>query len=192
MTSSSHDFVTVDMRGLKVALVARALAERVSVSVVVRRAVERELGVKEERDATVLGTAAAASSSVAPVVKLSIRLTRPEAAKLADGAKRAGQSRGAFIAGLVAGAPALIDGASRLESIAALNASCAELSTLSRNVHHLAVLLRQGQARAAREYRAMLDTLALDLRRHLELASRVLVALRPARTSRHAGERHVP
>mgnify|MGYP003463236617 CR=1 FL=1 len=28
MTSSSHDFVTVDMRGLKVALVSRAQAER--------------------------------------------------------------------------------------------------------------------------------------------------------------------
>ena len=45
MNTSTHDFVTVDMRGLKAALVARAQAERVSVSVVVRRAVERELGL---------------------------------------------------------------------------------------------------------------------------------------------------
>ena len=45
MNTPTHDFVTVDMRGLKAALVARAQAERVSVSVVVRRAVERELGL---------------------------------------------------------------------------------------------------------------------------------------------------
>ena len=36
MNTPSHDFVTVDMRGLKAALVARALAQRVSVSVLVR------------------------------------------------------------------------------------------------------------------------------------------------------------
>ena len=44
MNNPTHDFVTVDMRGLKATLVARAQAERVSVSLVVRRAVERELG----------------------------------------------------------------------------------------------------------------------------------------------------
>lgn len=192
MAPSARDRISVDLHGLKAALVARAQAERVDVSVVVRRAVGRELGVAEGRDSTVLAAAAAASSPVAPMVKLSIRLTRPEAAKLADGAKRAGLSRGAFIAGLLAGTPAPVDGATRLESIAALNASCAELSTLSRNLHHLAVLLRHGQVRAAKEYRAMLDTLVLDVRKHLGLASGVLAALRPARTSRHEGERHVP
>jgi hypothetical protein len=40
MNTHSPDFVTVDMRGLKAALVARALAQRVSVSVLVRAAVE--------------------------------------------------------------------------------------------------------------------------------------------------------
>src|SRR5689334_5271651 len=43
MNTASHDFVTVDMRGLKAALVARAHAERASVSVLVRRAVAPEL-----------------------------------------------------------------------------------------------------------------------------------------------------
>ena len=38
MNTPSHDFVTVDMRGLKAALVARAQADRVSVSVLMRRA----------------------------------------------------------------------------------------------------------------------------------------------------------
>ncbi len=63
----------VDMRGLKAALVARAQAQRVRVSVVVREAVERELA---------LGCAAtepegAIRDEAAPglTVKLSIRLT---------------------------------------------------------------------------------------------------------------------
>ena len=45
MNTSSHDFVTVDMRGFKAALVARAQAERVSVSLLVRSAVAAHLGL---------------------------------------------------------------------------------------------------------------------------------------------------
>ena len=40
-------------------------------------------------------------------------------------------------------------------------------------------LLRQGNVRAAQEYRERLDTLAGDVRNHLSLASRVLADLRP-------------
>ena len=176
MTSSSHDFVTVDMRGLKAALVGRALAERVSVSAVVRRAVQRELGLVD-------APAESEASSRALTVKLSIRLTSNEADQLAAGARRAGLSRGAFLAGLLAGVPSLVGGAgSRLDGIAALTASGAELSTLTRNIHHLSSLLRQGEVRAAQEYRRMLDTLGDDVRTSAQAGS-VLADLRPARAS---------
>ena len=182
MTSSSHDFVTVDMRGLKAALVARAQAERVSVSLVVRRAVERELGlVASSAESAAPRPAAAAGRST---VKLSIRLTSAEAAQLAAGARRAGLSRGAFLAGLLAGVPSLSGGAgSRPDCIVALTASSAELSTLSRNIRHLTILLRQGEVRAAQEYRRMLDTLGDNVRAHLDLAANTLAELRPARAS---------
>jgi hypothetical protein len=177
MTSSSHDFVTVDMRGLKAALVAHAQAQRVSVSAVVRRAVQRELRLADapaEREAS--------ATPAASAVKLSIRLTSAEAKQLAAGAQRAGLSRGAFLAGLLAGVPSLSGGTgSRLDDIAALTASSAELATLTRNIHHLSTLLRQGEVRAAQEYRRMLDTLGDDVRAHLRLASSVLADLRPAR-----------
>ena len=65
----------------------------------------------------------------------------------------------------------------------ALTASSAELSTLTRNIHHLSALLRQGEVRAAQEYRRMLDTLGDDVRAHLHLAGSVLADLRPARAS---------
>ncbi|MGY4828583.1 hypothetical protein ACVNIS_08405 [Sphaerotilaceae bacterium SBD11-9] len=185
MNTHSHDFVTVDMRGLKAALVARAQADRVSTSVLVRRAVARDLGlaVSDESD-EVAGSAHAASS--ATKVKLSIRMTREEAERLAAGARSAGLSRGAYLAGLIADVPVLTSGAHRTDFIATLVASCAELSTLSRNIGHLTSLLREGNVQPALEYRAMLDKLAGDVRGHLMLAARVLSELQPRRHSTHA------
>jgi hypothetical protein len=178
MNTHSHDFVTVDMRGLKAALVARAQAERVSVSVLVRDAVGRELGLpnaaEDQQAAVSAGTASSAAS-----VKLSIRMTPEEADRLAAGARAAGLSRGAYLAGLIADVPVLSAGASRTDHLATLIASSAELSTLSRNIHHLTSLLREGKVRPALEYREMLDTLAGDVRGHLTLASSVLADLRP-------------
>jgi hypothetical protein len=134
MSSSTRDFVTVDMRGLKAALVARAQVERVSVSVVVRRAVERELGVFDSSTQAEAETPTAAPAGA--MVKLSIRLTSAEADQLDAGTRRAGLSRGAFLAGLLANVPSLSGNtSSRLDCLAALTASSAELSTLSRNIH---------------------------------------------------------
>jgi hypothetical protein len=187
MHSPAHEFVTVDMRGLKAALVARAQAERVSASVVVRRAVQRELELVEASSERKASTCPAAP--VTSTVKLSIRLTNAEAEQLAAGARLLGLSRGAFLASLLAGPSLSTAGsASRLDWLAALNASCAELSTLSRNLHHLTSLLREGQVRAALEYRQMLVTLEGVVRAHLRLASGALAELRPPRQVRAHAE----
>jgi len=77
---------------------------------------------------------------------------------------------------------ALAGGASRSDCLAALIASNAELSTLSRNIYRLTALLRQANVEPARPYREMLDTLAGDVRAHLVLASGVLASLRPHRS----------
>jgi hypothetical protein len=191
MNTPSHDFVTVEMRGLKAALVARAQTQRVSVSALVRTAVERQLGLVDpsaESEGVMRPTA-----PVAPIVKLSIRLTSGEAEQLDAGARRAGLSRGAFLAGLLANVPALSVGAgSRLDCLAALTSSSAELSTLSRDINRLTALLRKGEVRAAQEYRRLLDTLGDDVRAHLSLASSVLADLRPARPSARRGESRPP
>ena len=177
MNTNSHEFVTVDMRGLKAALVARAQAERVSVSVLVRGAVARELGLT--KSAADHQAASAGATSSAAIVKLSIRVTPEEAEQLAAGARAAGLSRGAYLSGLIADVPVLTGGANRPDHIATLVASSAELSTLTRNIHHLTSLLREGNVRPALAYREMLDTLAGDVRSHLSLAARVLADLRP-------------
>ena len=187
MNTSTHDFVTVDMRGLKAALVARAQSERVSVSVLVRAAVARDLGLADVAEPGRMVDPAGAASRAA-CVKLSIRMTPEEAEQLAAGARAAGLSRGAYLSGLVANVPVLSGGGDRIDHLAALIGSCAELSTLSRNIHHLTSLLREGNVRPALEYRAMLDTLAGDVRGHLKLASGVLADLTPRRGSAAASK----
>lgn len=176
MNTVPHDFVTVDMRGLKAALVSCARERRVSVSVVVRDAVARALPSNEE---------AAREASKPPVgvpagtVKVSIRLATNEVRRLDAGAKEAGLSRAAFMSGLIEGVSVLSSGGRR-DHLAALISSSSELSTLSRNMRHLADLLRRSESRAAQEYRGMLDTLASDVNRHTRLAGDVLTQLLPA------------
>jgi hypothetical protein len=191
MNTTAPDFVTVDMRGLKAALVARAQAQRVSVSVVVRGAVARELGSVVPADPH----APPACIDISPragCVKLSIRMTPEEAAQLAAGARAAGLSRGAYLSGLVASVPVLTSGASRPDHIATLVASSAELSSLSRNIHHLTALLREGNVQPALVYRDMLDTLAGDVHRHLMLAASTLADLRPRSRSADASAYRAP
>lgn len=188
MAPSARDRISVDLHGLKAALVARAAAERVDVSVMVRRAIERELGVDAATSEPAGEPRSARAASA--TVKLSIRLTSAEAEQLAAGAARACLSRNAYVAGLLAEVPLLTSGsAARPDLLAALSASCAELSTLTRNLHHLTTLLRQGQVRAAMEYRQMLDTLGGDVREHLAMAAGLLAELRPARPNRVGTQR---
>jgi hypothetical protein len=177
MAPSSRDRISVDLRGLKAPLFERARARGVSPSGLVRDALIDALGRTEP---SILDQAAAgAPLPMEDRVRLSLRMSREEASVTLTAARQAGLTPGAFVAGLVAGVPALLGGASRDAHIAALIGSSAELSTLSRDIHHLTSLLRQGNVRAAQEYRERLDTLAGDVRSHLSLAAGVLADLRP-------------
>ena len=187
MTPSSRDRISVDLRGLKAPLFEQARARGVSPSGLVRDALIEALSQTEP--SSLDRVAAGARLPTEGRVRLSLRMSREEARATLEAAHQAGLAPGAYVADLVAGVPALVGGASRTEHIAALIASSAELSTLSRDIHHLTLLLRQGNVRAAQEYRERLDALAGDVRSHLSLASGVLADLRPrshrADTSKH-------
>ena len=190
MNTHNPDFVTVDMRGLKAALVAHAQARRESVSVLVRRAVARELGQAESLPPPITGF-----ESIAPLrqsqIKLSIRLTTSEAERLAAGSRAAGLSRGAYLAGLIAGIPALTTGANRTELLSVLTTSNAQLSGLSRNIHTLTRLLTQSNVQKALVYRDMLDTLDGDIHRHLTQAAALMADLRPRVSSAETTHRTI-
>ena len=187
MTPSSRDRISVDLRGLKALLFERARAWGVSPSGLVRDALIDTLGRTEP--SSLDHVAAGALLPIADRVRLSLRMSRQEAGVTLAAARQAGLAPGSFVAGLVAGVPALLGGASRDAHIAALITSSAELATLSRDIHQLTSLLRQGNVRAAQEYRERLDTLAGDVRNHLSLASRLLADLRP-RSQRADAPKH--
>ena len=177
MNAVPHEFVTVDMRGLKPALLARARERRVSVSVVVRDALARLL--PSEQAALEASRARGDMNEPSKTLKVSIRLATSEVRRLDAAAEAAGLGRAEFLSGLIEGVNVISSGGRR-DHLATLISSSAELSTLSRNIRHLADLLRRSESGAAQEYRGMLDTLAEDVNRHLSLAGDVLTQMLPA------------
>jgi hypothetical protein len=177
MTPSSRDRISVDLHGLKAVLFERAQALGVSPSGLVRTTLAEVLG--QARKINIERAVSPELRGSGDRVRLCMRMSREHALVTLEASRRAGLSPGDYIGGLVTSVPVLSAGGGRAEYIATLMASCAELSTLSRNIHRLTALLRQANVDPARPYREMLDSLAGDVRRHLELAARVLADLRP-------------
>lgn len=180
MTPSSRDRISVDLHGLRALLFDQARARGVTPSALVRGALADALGQAEAPD--VDRVEASVDLSAADRVRLSLRMSRADAGATLAAARRAGLAPGAFVAGLVADVPALFAGTGHADHIAVLIASSGALSTLSRDIRHLTRLLREGNVRAALEYRDMLGMLDGDVRRHLMLASGVLADLQPRRS----------
>lgn len=174
METSSRDRISVELHGLKAVLVEQSAALGLSPSALVRRTLAKELGSSAPAESQRTLTSPAGKRT-----RLCLRMGVDDAAATLQAARRAGTSPGDFVAGLVAGVPVALNGVGRTDLVVALTASNAELSTLNRNVYHLADLLRQAQVGPALFYREMLDTLSGDVRRHLALASGVLADLRP-------------
>ena len=177
MAPSSRDRISVDLHGLRAALFERAQTLGVSPSGLVRTALADALG--QSKSVTIGRPTPSRPPGNGDRVRLSLRMSREQASATFEGARRAGLSPGDYVGNLVAGVPVLMRAGSRTDHLAALIASSAELSTFSRNLHHLTSLLREGAFRAAAEYRPMLDTLGADVRGHLMLAAGVLADLRP-------------
>jgi hypothetical protein len=183
MTSPAREYFTVDLRGLRAALSARAARDGLTESDVLRSALAAAI-----RDPDVASpTPAVGPRERSPAtrhVKLSVRVSMLVAHRLDLNGRAAGLSRGAYLMRLIDGAPPVIPSAERLAGFAALNASASELALLSRDINHLTHLLRTGSLAAAREYRGRLDTLDGDVRKHLELSASVIAELMSDRKGR--------
>jgi hypothetical protein len=184
MAPSSRDRISVDLHGLKTALFERAQALGVSPSGLVRTTLAHALGHAEL--ITIERQLPSRLSGNSDRARLCLRMSREQASAVFEGARRADLNPGDYVGNLVAGVPVLLGTGSRSDHLAGLIASSAELSTLSRNIHHLTKLLREGNVRPALMYRDMLDTLAGDVRRHLTLAASVLADLQPRSRSADA------
>jgi hypothetical protein len=182
MSSPSREFFTVDLRGLRVGLRARAASLGLTESAVLRGVLADGLGA--ERSDSSAPSACAGAPVVAPQVKLSVRLPRTASLRLDRNARAAGLSRGAYLTRLIDGAPPVVASSDRAAMFNALNASSAELALLSRDINHLTRLLREGSFRAAREYTARHESLDKVVQAHLGLAAPVLAELSAMRSAR--------
>ena len=179
MAPSSRDRLSVDLHGLKAALVERARLAGTSPSGWVRATLAEALGGPPEPVSEARPPRFKAHD--VSRVRLTLRMSRADASAVLAAARLAGQPPGDFVADLLAGQPVPMPASDRAETVGALIAACADLSTFSRNLSHLVSLLRQGAFRPAEEYRPMLTTLSIDVREHLDHLTRALVYLQPRR-----------
>jgi hypothetical protein len=191
MTPVAREFFTVDLRGLRAALAARAAHTGMTESDVLRSAVAAALG-NTECVPEVGSPCAGDPPSATHQIKLSLRLPRRVAEHLDRHARAAGLSRGAYLSCLIDGAPAVVASTDRAAGFAALSASANEVALLSRDINHLTQLLRRGSTDAARQYAERLETLEADVRSHLALAAATLAELAPARRAASRPTRVTP
>jgi hypothetical protein len=184
----AREYFTVDLRGLRAGLAARAAERRLTESDVLRSALavaldadpSRAIAQDTDRGGGPLPTTPPTPPT--PHVKLSVRLTRPASQRLDRQARAAGLSRGVYLTRLIDGAPSATASADRAAAAAALSESSAELAVLSRDINYLTQLLRRGAVDPALQYRERLDHLDVDVRSHLDKAAAVLAELATART----------
>ena len=185
MSSPSREFFTLDLRGLRAGLRARAARQGLTESAVVRGILAAALDAKHG-DSSV-PSAGAVSPMIAPQVKMSVRLSRTAASRLDRHARAAGLSRGVYLTRLIDGAPSVVASSDRAAMFNALNASSNELALLSRDMNHLTRLLRQGSFQAAGEYTARHDSVDRIVQAHLALAAPILSELSSMRLASKQG-----
>jgi hypothetical protein len=173
-SSPSRDLLTIDLCGLKAAVVQQAIDRNVTASAVVREALVRS-GLSDVGVAAPHVNRALAEQRLAQKrVRVSMRLSSAQAQELASSARTSGLTLSNYVAELRHFGHMVPRAEDRLASTTALVRSNSELSMLSRNIAHLVELLKQGQSLAAQEYSQTLETLTTEIRAHLELSARLL------------------
>lgn len=136
MATASRERATIDLRGLGPALKAHAQARNLTVSDVARLAVAAVLETPgSEAPVQVSGETDAAGDRT---VKLTIRLRRGVAARLATRARACGLSHGAYLTTLIDGAPA-----PPLATATALGTSTEQLAVVSADLNELIRTIRR-------------------------------------------------
>lgn len=179
MEPSLRDRISVDLHGLKAPLMERAQAVGLSPSHLVRQVLADALGRPALQNVEARHTPAQADPAAR--TRLCLRMRSEDAAATLRAAQRAGMATGDYVAALVAGVPAGLDGGGHGQTLQALTASTDELAHFGRRLYQLNALLRRGDVETLRPYVGMLETLARDVRHHLDHVSYALADLQPRR-----------
>jgi hypothetical protein len=167
--------ITIDLRGLATALKAHAKARHLTVSDAARLAVATALEMSPLDPA--VGPSGEPDAAADQSIKLTVRLRRGVAARLAARARACGLSHGTYLTTLIDGTPA-----PPLAVVAALNASTDQLAVVSADLNEVIRLFREQPMPSEEELDQLTQRIVEGVRRHLDLASRVVADLRPART----------
>jgi hypothetical protein len=178
MARSSRDRVTIDLRGIGEAVRAAATGRNQPVAAFARDAL-----------VAAAGPCSLAASRLEPrvqrspcVTKLHLRMHAQEAEALVINARLLGLSYGEYVGRLVVDTPLPAPLAQRDADRAALRHSTDQLAVLAGDINAVIRMVRQAKgSEAAREYGDSLRRLEADVRRHLDLASRLLAGLEDAR-----------
>ena len=171
MALTPRDRVGVDLRGIGDAVRAAACARQMTVAALAREALVEAVGRP-----CALPDVIAAEFGRAEIVKLTLRMREPEAQALILNATGLGLSYGEYVARLVRHTPLPMPAAERAADRAALMASSDNLAALSVDLGTFMRLLRMGKSAEVEKYRARIQAVDLDIRRHLDRVSALIAA----------------
>lgn len=173
-----RDRVTVDLRGIRPQLQAQTAKHGISSAAWIRRAVTAMLDDESSDPGQSKSIDGACSIQV---VKVTLRLPAACAVTLANCARRAEVSQGAYVASLVNGNPAQVPAPDHAQAVAALSASTDRLAALSSDLNACLRLLGRVPRSELDPYRASLRSLVDDVRLHLASASALVAALQASK-----------
>jgi len=171
MAQASRDRVGVDLRGIGDAVRAAARARHSTVAGFARDALVEALG----RPST-LPDCITAEFGRAEIVKISLRMRRHEAEALILSAGGLGLSYGEYVARLVTKTTLPKLAAERAADRAALMASSDNLAALSVDLAAFNRLLHRAKTVEAEKYRRRIETVDIEIRRHLDRVSALIAS----------------
>lgn len=171
MAVSSRDRVTIDLRGIGDAVRTAAAVRGQTVAAFARQALVASTGPQslaiEQLDSP--------ATPLRGVAKLHLRMDEREAEVLILKARALGLSYGEYVGRVVTGTPLPAPVAHRDADRAALRQSCDQLAALAGDVNALIRLIRMAKGvEAARQFGDRMRGLEADVRRHIDLASRLV------------------
>lgn len=182
MGKPQRDRVTIDLRGLREPLQARALVNQMTPAALVRQAVLAYLVPKSGDQKPAPNPLKYVREE--QVVKVTLRLPAGHAALMNYQARIADVSKSIYVAALIEGAP---PPRNHTQTVAALQASTNKLAVISTDLSaYLRILLmvKPGASQELERFRAGIMTLNEDIRRHLDTASALVAELRATRRTK--------
>ena len=176
----ARERVSIDLRGLGPRLKVYASARGRTPAAAVRLALVQALDAESAGDRLDVGVAPVSSGAI----KVTLRVSADHAARLAQRARSAEMSQGAYVSALLDGdCPAPLpenhDGA-----IQALTGSTDHLAVLSTDLNAFVRLFGHLPNSELQRYRASVVSVAEDVQKHLALASALIAEVRAARRGR--------